>query len=290
MANSWSKQPIWQGGFLNSVNDAVVGGQLTTVPVGVAASQGEQTLPGDHLVLDEAAAFGASNKTVGTLHGGYFQYVQLDPTIATVGAISGVVAVGGAGGTGYSAATTTVTFAAAPAGGTTATGVAVVNAAGVITAIQVTNQGAGYLAAPAVTITSTSGGSGATGTATLQAVSPIALGQALFWKNAGNSSGVYTVTNVESGNLPLFAGVVINPAWNAGNYAWIQVLGRATVLSSGAIVAAGGVSLAAAGAGASNATFIPVSATLANFVGVAESIIATGTTGIVDIQKATLRF
>lgn len=201
MACSWTKQAIYQGGFLNTVNDAVIGGQLTTVPNGVQASQGEQTLPGDHYVLDEAAALGASKTSVGTLHGGYYQYVLLDPSATT-----------------------------------------------------------------------------------------LALGQALFWKLVSNTTGIYTVTNVESGNLPLFAGVVINPSWTPGNYSWIQALGRATVLSSGAITAAGGVSLAAAGAGATNATFIPVSATLANFVGVSEAIIGTGTTGIIDIQKVTLRF
>lgn len=66
-----------------------------------------------------------------------------------------------AGGTNYTAPT--VAIGAPPAGGTQATAVAVVTA-GVITQINMTNWGAGYVSTPSVTITDSSG-TGAVGTA-----------------------------------------------------------------------------------------------------------------------------
>jgi hypothetical protein len=85
MANSWSKQPVWVSGYINNVNDTIVGGQLSSVPVGVVATQGDQTLLGDHLVLDEAAANAKSTTASGfaQLHGGYYQYVQFDSSATT---------------------------------------------------------------------------------------------------------------------------------------------------------------------------------------------------------------
>jgi len=83
------------------------------------------------------------------------------------------ITIGGGGGTGYHQATTTVTCAAPPAGGVQATFTCTVTA-GVITAIQVVNAGAGYVSVPAVTILDTdlTPGSGATGTAVLNNVQP----------------------------------------------------------------------------------------------------------------------
>lgn len=210
MANSWSKQPIWQGGYLNAVNDSVIGGALTTVPASVGASQGQQTLPGDHLVLDEVAAVAASNTVTGTLHGGYFQYVLLDASATT-----------------------------------------------------------------------------------------LFLGQTLYWKMTTNTTGIYTVTNVQTGNTPNFAGVVLNPSWTAGNYSWIQCLGRATILvdaASGAVSIGSSLSLSAA-TGTSNGSVLVSTSTAAAapslFVGIAETAVATpaaGLTAVVSIQKASLRF
>lgn len=77
-----------------------------------------------------------------------------------------------AGGTGYVAASTTVTFAAAPAGGRTAKGRAQV-VGGAVTGIVITDPGFGYSSAPAVTITGA--GTGATATAAMGAVAnPVA--------------------------------------------------------------------------------------------------------------------
>lgn len=75
-----------------------------------------------------------------------------------------------AGGT-YTGTTPSVTFGAAPAGGTTATGVAILNGAGTaVIGVLVQNPGAGYLVAPTVTF----GAGGATGTAVL--ASPTGVG------------------------------------------------------------------------------------------------------------------
>lgn len=293
MACSWSKQPIWQGGFLNAVNDATIGGQITTVPNGYA-SEANQTLPGDHLVLDEAAALAASNTTNGTLHGGYFQYVQLDPAMAlSTGAITQTITITAAG-TGYAASTTVATFSAAPAGGTTATGTVNLSATGTVTSITVTNQGSGYTVAPTITIT----GAGTSATATsalVSANSALIAGQALYWKNTGNPN-LYTVTNIQTLNSPNLAGFLLNPFWTPGNYSWIQVDGRATALvdaASGAITPGVAVYLSTA-TGTSNASVTGTTGTLVTYVGLAEGyVVATptaGTTTLIDIQKVSRRF
>lgn len=66
----------------------------------------------------------------------------------------------------YERVGTNVTFGASPTGNTAA-GYAITNGSGVVTAIAVTNPGSGYTAAPTVTITSSTGGSGASATAVL---------------------------------------------------------------------------------------------------------------------------
>jgi hypothetical protein len=200
MANSWSKQPVWVGGYINNVNDSIVGGQLSSVPSGVIATQGEQTQLGDHLVLDEAAAQAKSTTASGyaQCHGGYYQYVQFD-----------------------SAATTP------------------------------------------------------------------ALGQALYWKLSltTTATGNYAVTNVSTGNTDAFAGVLLNPNVTAGNFTWIQCLGRATVsINSGQTTTVGGA-IFVSGAGFSNGA-----GTTTTSVGVAESVTTGPTTIIAEISKSVLRF
>lgn len=295
MACSWSKQPIWQGtgtNYLNLVNDATIGGQITTVP-NAFASQTNQTLPGDHLVLDEAAANAAGSPTLAQLHGGYFQYVQLDPAMAGIGAISEVVTIG-AGGTGYAAATTTVAFTAAPAGGVTASGTVIVSSTGVVQAVLVTNQGSGYVSAPTVTITGA--GTGATATATVQAASALIASQALYWKTAGLNGNTYVVTNIQSPNSFNLAGVLLNPTWTPGNYSWVQCLGRVNVLIDNAATGVTpGISLyLSAATGTSNASFTNTAGTAGAFTAIAEGWLITGavagSTVLADLQKASLRF
>lgn len=299
MANSWSKQPIWQGtgsSYLNSVNDATIGGQITTVP-NAYASQGQQTLPGDHVVLDEAAANAAGNPTLAQLHGGYFQYVKLDPAmLLATGAINQTITVTAAG-SGYAAATTVVAFSAAPAGGTTATGTAVVTSTGTISAIVVTNQGTGYTVAPTITITGA--GTAATATSSLvTANSALIAGQVLYWKNTGFlGADVYTVTNIQTLNTGQLAGVLLNPTWTPGNYSWIQVAGRVAGLldATSATAVTPGVGLyLSASTGTSNASLTAIAGTATAFVGVAEGYAqgspTAGTTVLFDIQKQSLRF
>lgn len=296
MANSFSKQPVWLGGYLNAVNDSVVGGLITTVPNGVSASQGNQTLPGDHIVFDEATANGLSLATTGTVHGGYFQYVQLDPAMAlSTGAITQTITITAAG-SGYAVGTTFATFSAAPAGGTTATGTVNLSSTGTVTSITVTNQGSGYTVAPTIAIT----GAGTSATATSALVSgnsALIAGQALYWKNTGFSgNNVYTVTNIQTLNSPQLAGFLLNPSWTPGNYSWIQAMGRVNALvdaASGAITPGVAVYLSAA-TGTSNASITGTAGTLVTYVGLAEGYVfatpAAGTQTIIDIQKQTLRF
>jgi hypothetical protein len=73
-----------------------------------------------------------------------------------------------AAGSGYTSGAT-VTFSAAPTGGTTATGTVTV-VGGDVTGIVLTNPGSGYTSAPTVTIAPVGAGSGATATAAIQAI------------------------------------------------------------------------------------------------------------------------
>lgn len=102
------------------------------------------------LKLNEAAAV----TDVGSLHTGDGSSVVGSATVT-------------AGGSAYTTATV-ITFAAAPAGGRTATGTPVITG-GVLTGIIVIDGGQGYLSAPGITISDTGGGSGASATAVLQA-------------------------------------------------------------------------------------------------------------------------
>lgn len=103
-----------------------------------------------------------------------------------------------AGGQDYT--TASVTFAPAPAGGTTAQGTATI-AAGVVTAIVVTSAGSGYTTAPTVTITGD--GTGATATAALAVIT-----NAADWGTKGVVNGVGQVFKglVARLELPLSGG------------------------------------------------------------------------------------
>lgn len=102
-----------------------------------------------------------------------------------------------AGGDGYTSAPT-VAFGAPPAGGTQATGTAVITS-GVVTSITINNPGAGYTSAPAVTLT----GGGFTTAATATCAVNSTTGTYAFdrWKSGSSacscslSSGVLTHTS-----------------------------------------------------------------------------------------------
>ena len=78
MAGGWfTKQADYLNAkYLNDVNDSQVGGAILSVPSGVPSSQGQQTLPGDRIVLDDATALALSDTAIGTLYGGIYMYVQ----------------------------------------------------------------------------------------------------------------------------------------------------------------------------------------------------------------------
>lgn len=80
--NGFLKQPQQAVGlYLNyGVGQSVIGGQLTTAPSGTLASQGNQDIPGDRMMLDSADADALSYTTTGQLYGGTYQYVQTDST------------------------------------------------------------------------------------------------------------------------------------------------------------------------------------------------------------------
>lgn len=74
----FDKKAVWVGTgtkYLNQVNDTLVGGQIQALPPGINITQGEQTLPGDRIVLDDATAALLSLASVGTLLGGVYMYV-----------------------------------------------------------------------------------------------------------------------------------------------------------------------------------------------------------------------
>ncbi len=91
------------------------------------------------------------------------------------------------GGSSYETAPT-VAFAAAPAGGRTATGIAVLSA-DAVDSITITDGGKGYVGAPAVTFTG-GGGSAAAGTAVITAAALDS--NAVTWHQDGSWSWVIT--------------------------------------------------------------------------------------------------
>ena len=70
----------------NYLGDAVVGGLITAAPSGLRVSAGDQTMPGDRIILNAVDALALSDTTVGTLYDGLYMYVRtrnstLTPTI-----------------------------------------------------------------------------------------------------------------------------------------------------------------------------------------------------------------
>lgn len=74
----FSKQAIYKSAALNAnYTDGAIGGALTTAPSGLTTSQGQQTLPGDRILLSPADAFAASNNNNAVLYTGSYRYVNI---------------------------------------------------------------------------------------------------------------------------------------------------------------------------------------------------------------------
>jgi hypothetical protein len=75
MSDTFVKPPFYLSAkYLNDVNDALQGGQLTSMPTGF--QQFQQNVPGDRIILDDTTAYALSDTTVGTLYGGIYMYVN----------------------------------------------------------------------------------------------------------------------------------------------------------------------------------------------------------------------
>src|SRR5438132_4258266 len=132
------------GGVAATVNSWSDSQIVVAVPAGVPACE-----------VQQQAIYGGSAALCGEL-------VITTAATAAGGTVTGVTITRGGS---YNTAPT-VTFGAAPAGGTTATGTANLGG-GRVTSVAVTNGGTGFTSAPTVTFTG-GGGSGATATATVR--------------------------------------------------------------------------------------------------------------------------
>lgn len=81
MPSRWIKQAPWfppnsaQKLNGNNTGDTVIGGNLTTAPSGLIASQFQQTYPGDRVLLSPTDALFWSNNNIGNLYTGAYRYV-----------------------------------------------------------------------------------------------------------------------------------------------------------------------------------------------------------------------
>lgn len=74
----FSKQAIYIAAKLNAnYTDSVIGGALSTAPSGLQANQGQQTLPGDRILLSPSDAYAASNNNNAVLYTGSYRYVAI---------------------------------------------------------------------------------------------------------------------------------------------------------------------------------------------------------------------
>lgn len=92
MSDVFIKAPWYASAkYLNDVNDSQQGGALTGMPSAVGASQAQQNIPGDRIILDDATALALSDTSVGTLYGGIYMYVKAAATstaVATLGCVA----------------------------------------------------------------------------------------------------------------------------------------------------------------------------------------------------------
>lgn len=155
------------------------------------------------------------------------------------GVISTTVTVNTAG-TGY-VYQPLVTFSPPPAGGLSATGYATLTS-GTVTGVTVTNQGAGYTSAPTVTLTPVNGdpGTGATATATLDAVTNTGKLVALTMANYGQAyTAVPTITIAGLAGSPAATAIMCFAVTTAPTATGATHLGNGSIAFFGGAVTAG---------------------------------------------------
>ena len=174
------------GGESNNGVTMTSGGILTVTRTGTAAAGTASynnvvyttTSSGTGAAFNVSRSGGVYTVTVASIGSGY----SVSNTFTVLGTALGgtspannltitVATVASAGGSGYPS-NTTVTFSAAPTGGTTATGTPIISS-GVITGVSIINYGSGYVTPPTVTFTGT-GGTGATATVRINSLGEIA--------------------------------------------------------------------------------------------------------------------
>ena len=177
----------------------------------------------------------------------YFAQTNIGKTGEGVGGESVASVTVSVQGTGYTTATTTVTFSAPQIpGGETATGTAVIDGTGAVTAITVTNSGSGYTNAPTVTVADSDAGAEVAGTY----VAVLTAGA-----NARQNSITVTAYIPASGTAGYISGTGGSSAVTGdiikqvGSNKYVvqtaQGIGRCTLKTSGAASAAGEMNITA---------------------------------------------
>ena len=219
--------PTW--GAWNNANFTSPSG-LTDMASGQQVNAGGLNL-GDYFDATNQEAGNASYATNGILYAGRYRLVQVDSGATAANVKTGTVGYlrqGGSGAVktvvittaGTGATTGTYTIAATAGGGGTGAVIQVVVAGGAITSATVLNGGYGYNSVPtfSLTTTSTSGG--------------VVAAQLDTTPNI-----VTSYDQIAAGTGIQIRPVVFLNSITPGNYGFIQELGTATVLSSGAITA-----------------------------------------------------
>ena len=221
---------------------------LTDVRTGQPFQAGGLGL-GDFFDATNQEAFQASYTTNGTLFSGRYRLVQVDSGATAANVKTGTVGYLRAGtyvqsvvittaGTGATAGTYSIAATAGSGGGSGAVIQVVVGSTGTITYASVVQGGYGYISAPSfsLTITGTSGG--------------VVAAQLNTTPNLVTSSDIAALT------FTAVRPVVFLNSITPGNYGFVQELGTATVLASGAITPNAFVAVATGtGTVATSATF-----------------------------------
>ena len=181
-----------------NLSGCVVGGVITNGGTSNAAKNG----------FWPAGSNSTTGVTATTTAGANAPTLTAQFNVIVGGAVSGTVTVT-AGGSGY-VIPPLVKFSPPATGGLSATGYAVLTA-GAVSSVVVTNQGAGYVSAPTITVENVSGdvGSGAVLTATLVTSTTGGYGQACLLTMANYGGGYATVPTITMAGLTSVAATAV---------------------------------------------------------------------------------